>query len=86
MEIDEEIFNIKANEIFEKSSVYIIHYPNGNQNEISFGQIKAISLDNINILHLCNTLPGSSGGPIFNMINYKVMGIHKGAEENKNWN
>ena len=86
LEIDEEIFNIKANEIFEKSSVYIIHYPNGQQNEISFGKIKAITLDNINILHLCNTLPGSSGGPIFNMINYKVMGIHKGAEENKNWN
>ena len=86
LEIDEEIFNIKANEIFEKSSVYVIHYPNGSQNEISFGKIKSISLDNINILHLCNTLPGSSGGPILNMINYKVIGIHKGAEENKNWN
>ena len=86
LEIDEEIFNIKANEILEKSSVYVIHYPNGSQNEISFGKIKSISLDNINILHLCNTLPGSSGGPILNMINYKVIGIHKGAEENKNWN
>ena len=37
-------------------------------------------------MHLCDTLPGSSGGPILNMINYKVMGIHKGAEEKNNWN
>ena len=86
LEIDEDIFDTDAKEIFSKKSVYIMHYPHGNQNEISFGKIKAISLDNINIEHLCNTSEGSSGGPILNMINYKVIGIHKGAEKNKNWN
>ena len=86
LELDEEIFNINAKEIFSNSSVYIMHYPNGKENEISFGKIKAIYEDNINIKHTCNTLPGSSGGPILNQINYKVMGIHKGAEDNKNWN
>ena len=86
LEIDEDIFDINAKEIFSEKTVYIMHYPNGNQNEISFGEIKTISLNNINIAHTCNTSPGSSGGPILNIINYKVIGIHKGAQEIKNWN
>ena len=86
LEIDEDIFKNNSNQIFSKSSVYIMHYPNGVQNEISFGKIKGIALDNFNIDHQCNTLPGSSGGPIMNIINYKVIGIHKGAKEFNNWN
>ena len=86
LEVDEDMFDINTKEIFTKKTVYIMHYPNGQQNEISFGKIKDISLDNINIVHLCSTSPGSSGGPILNQINYKVIGIHKGAQENKNLN
>ena len=86
LEIDEDIFNNNAFQKFANSSVYIMHYPNGMQNEISFGKNKNISIDNVNIEHLCNTLKGSSGGAIMNMINYKAIGIHKGAEKNKNWN
>ena len=86
LEINEDIFKNNAFEIFSKSSVYIMHYPNGVQNEISFGKIKNISIDNLNIEHLCNTLPGSSGGAIMNMINYKVIGIHKSSIKIINWN
>ena len=85
LEIDENIFDDNAYKTFSKSSVYIIHYPKGIQNEISFGKIKDIS-DSLDIYHQCNTLPGSSGGPIINSINYKIIGIHKGSEEGKKLN
>ena len=86
LEIDEDIFNDNANEIFSKSSIYIMHYPNGNENQISFGVNKGISLNNIIILPQTQTLPGSSGSPIMNLLNYKIIGIHKGEDENRNWN
>ena len=86
LEIDDDIFNNNANEIFRKASIYIMHYPSGDQNKISFGVNKGISIDNINILHQTRTLAGSSGGPIMNLINYKVIGIHKGAEVHKDLN
>ena len=31
------------------------------------------------IEHLCSTEPGSSGSPILNLSNFKVIGVHKGA-------
>ena len=79
-------FGNNANQIFSKSSVFIMHYPIGLQDEISFGKNIGISMDNVNIEHQCQTLPGSSGSPIMNMTNYKVIGVHKGAKEDKNWN
>ena len=54
--------------------------------EYSSGVIKNISLDNYNIQHYCPSEKGSSGSPIINLTNYKVIGIHKGAKEDKNWN
>ena len=39
-----------------------------------------------NILHQTQTLPGSSGSPIMNLLNYKIIGIHKGEDKNRNWN
>ena len=86
LEIDEDIFNNNAFQIFGKSSIYIMHYPKGVQNEISFGKIRNISTDNLDIEHLCNTLSGSSGGVIMNMINYKAIGIHKSSNLISNWN
>ena len=34
---------------------------------------------NYNIGHLCVTFGGSLGGPILNLSNYKVIGVHKGG-------
>ena len=86
LEIDEDIFNDNELKTFSKSSVYIIHCPGGIQIKISFGKIKSISPDSLDIYHECNTSPGSSGGPIINSINYKIIGIHKGAEIDKQLN
>ena len=73
-------------ENYKQKSAYLIHYPNGKKMEYSSGVIKNISLDNYNIQHYCPSEKGSSGSPIINLTNYKVIGIHKGAKENKNWN
>lgn len=52
----------------------------------SQGKIKSID-DNYIIKHLCNTDHGSSGGPLINSIDYKVIGIHKGrAKDGKEYN
>ena len=43
-------------------------------------------LNNYNIKHLCNTKPGSSGGPILNLLTNKVIGIHKAFIEKEKYN
>ena len=56
-----------------------MHYPKSGNIKISHGVIKFISQDNYNIGHLCVTFGGSSGGPLINLSNYKVIGVHKGG-------
>ena len=36
--------------------------------------------------HLCGTEKGSSGGPILNVTNYRVIGMHKGTKKEDNYN
>ena len=36
--------------------------------------------------HLCSTKEGSSGSPIMNLSNGKIIGIHQGANINHNFN
>ena len=45
--------------------------------EYTSGIIKGISLDGISINHSCQSQPGSSGSLIINLINHKVIGMHK---------
>ena len=64
-----------------------MHYPHGNITEYSTGILKTISEDNYNICHSCQSQPGSSGSSIINLINHKVLGVHKGAPtNNRNYN
>lgn len=46
--------------------------------EYSPGVIKSISSDD-NLQHYCPSEEGSSGSPILNLLNYKVIGIHKSS-------
>ena len=88
LDIDYQIYlKDDPNKIFHRNSIYLLHYPSDNI-EYSIGVIKSISLDeNNNIQHLFNTEPGSSGSPIINLNNYKVIGIHKGCKQGgQNWN
>jgi ubiquitin C-terminal hydrolase len=84
LEIDDMINNVDPNEAYKGKAVYILHYPYGTKVEYSFGKIE--NIENNIIRHLCQTEKGSSGSPILNLFNYKVMGIHVGYTEGENWN
>ena len=85
LEFDEDIN--KDIKIIEKEyrnkSVYILHYPNGEDIKVSYGLLQGINNKNIN--HYCNTQKGSSGSPIISLKNYKVIGIHRGSPKNNNF-
>ena len=84
LDIDENINKSNPNDTYKDQSVYILHYEEGKNMKYSIGIIKSISEDNFNIRHLCSTKVGSSGGPIINLFNYKVMGVHKGYKNKFN--
>ena len=75
MELDDDIFRKNSNITYNKESIYIIHYPNSEKAKVSYSLINTIE-DNI-ITHYCYTYRGSSGSPILNLKNNKIIGIHK---------
>jgi hypothetical protein len=66
------------------NSIYILHYPSHfeeNKASVSYGILKSRCEDKTyNFRHLCLTEKGSSGSPILNLLNNKVIGVHKEAE------
>jgi len=84
LELDEKIFEDNSKFYYENKSIYILQYPNQDKASVSYGIAKKIEKDEIN--HLSSTLPGSSGSPILNLNNNKVIGIHIGAQKEINMN
>ena len=82
LDLDDNLFRDKINSYFKKKSVYILHYPFGKKAAVSYGF--SIEIENSDIKHSCNTEHGSSGSPILNLSNNKVIGIHKYGYSNKN--
>ena len=83
LEIDEGIYDNDL-DYYKSKSIYLLHYPKGVKAKYSYGNISSISIDNYTIKHKCSSDPGSSGGPLINLLNKKVIGIHKGCiEKNK---
>ena len=81
LKLDDKLFNKNSEKEYE--SIYILHYPNASFASVSYAKgIKIIN--NYDIEHKCNTLSGSSGGPILNLTTNKVIGIHKGAINKNN--
>lgn len=85
LEIDDKIYQDNPFDFFTKKSVYILQYPNYHGASVSYGLIKQINQEN-ELFHLCTTDKGSSGSPIINLENSKVIGIHKGGSESFNFN
>jgi len=84
LELDENILNDTINYI--GNSIYILHYPNQNKVYVSYGILKNIIIDeNYSFTHYCSTDYGSSGSPIINLENNKVIGIHK-QKSSKDYN
>ena len=74
MEIDENIYK-NSNIIYNNKSIYIIQYPFSDKAHVSYGIIN--NINEYNIVHYCCTESGSSGSPIINLLNHKIIGIHK---------
>ena len=81
---DNEINEIHTTE--NKLGVYLIHYPLGINICFSLGKILNISEDGYTIFHLCEAQKGSSGGPLINLNNHKVIGVHKGSHDKREYN
>ena len=86
MNIDEDINKDRdiLNLTFRMKSVYILHYPKGNNIHVSYGLLKGIDEKELN--HLCSTEEGSSGSPILSLDNFKVIGIHYGGKSHYQYN
>ena len=86
LEIDDKIIENKSNISYIKESIYIIQYE-GEKEEVSvsYGIIKGIDeKDKYTFKHLCCTDKGSSGSPILNINNNKIIGIHKESSSKDN--
>lgn len=87
LEVDEDIEEDDLNSIYEDKSAYTIHFPKGNDAAYDIGKIKKIiPYPHCLILHQCNTDYGSSGCPILSYETFKVIGIHRGADNLNNFN
>ena len=85
LELDDKLFNNHSELYYENNTIYTLHYPKLNKSSVSYGLIRKINDDN-NINHTCNTESGSSGSPILNLANNKVIGIHKESSLKFNFN
>ena len=65
-------------------TIYILQYFDSKEPSVAYGILK--DLDKSKFTHFCNTNFGSSGSPILNLSNNKVIGIHIGTNTNGNYN
>ena len=80
LELDQNLFNEGSEISYENTSIYILHYTNGNKVSVSYGYgLEKDANGDFDFMHKCHTEFGSSGGPILNLSNNKVIGIHKGT-------
>ena len=84
LELDEKLFEENSKIFYEGKSIYNISYPNGDKSSVSYGILKSIT--DFDLTHLCCTEKGSSGSPIFNLKNNKIIGIHKEGSKNYKFN
>jgi len=85
--LDENIFDKNPENIYQ--DIYILHYPFGKEEKYSTSVIVSFDktlINNTKIFYSCSTQPGSSGGPVINKKNYKVIGVHKGFDKIKGLN
>ncbi len=76
--------SLSSSEPGANSSLFIIHHPGGFAKQISRGrcQTAAPAIDGTDIMHLCDTMGGSSGAPIFDNNSQSrsaVIGLHYSA-------
>ena len=82
LEIDQTIFNDNSENSYNNELIYILYFPLNGEATVSYGK-GLVKIDQYNMKHECNTENCSSGGPILDGLNNKVIGIHKGYIKNK---
>jgi len=86
LDLDNDIIHISKE---NPKSAYVLQYPvidiYKQKAAVSYGVIKDIE-EEYNIIHCCCTEEGSSGSPILNLFNNKLIGIHIGGFKTKNFN
>lgn len=76
LEINEDIINNNISKnLYNKTSLYVLSYPNGNKIKAAYGLSNGIIEKDIH--HKCSTERGSSGSPILSLETFKVVGVHK---------
>ena len=84
LELDDNILKDNEQIYYEEKSIYILHYIYGKNICVSYGILNKIN--KYDIIHICSTDNGSSGSPILNLENNKVIGIHKEGSTKYNFN
>ena len=88
LEFDENILNDTKSYI--GNSIYTLHYPSPIEEgkiAVSYGIIKKNFKEKENdFIHYCSTEKGSSGAPILNLYNNKIIWIHKQAFKEEQFN
>ena len=84
LELDNNLFQDEAEIIYINKSIYVLQYPNGKNACVSYGLLS--DMDQYKIRHKCTTDFGSSGSPILNLDNNKVIGIHSKGSISFNFN
>ena len=85
-EIDENIYENRLNDEYKDKPIYLIEYSLEENINYSIGLLKSIDEDNINFIYSCQNIGESSGCPLLNSSNYKIMGIQKGKVDNEELN
>jgi formylglycine-generating enzyme required for sulfatase activity/V8-like Glu-specific endopeptidase len=69
--------------LLDRQSLFIIHHPAGDKQHITLGdcQTGAPAVENDDLLHVCDTIGGSSGAPVFANDSRRVVGLHYRAVE-----
>ena len=80
-ELDEDMLSGKTDKFIDKS-VCMIH-SNQETLYVSYGLVNDIG-KNHNFMHTCKAFNGSSGSPILNLENNKIIGIHSSTNANIN--
>ena len=78
LDVDENIYENNYIQIYQNKLIYLLQYPKGKPSH-SQGIIKNISDGYIE--HTCNNDIESSGSPILNFSNFKVIGVHKNKNQ-----
>ena len=81
-ELDEDMLSSGKTDKFIDKSIYMIH-SNQETLYVSYGLVNDIG-KNHNFMHTCKAFNGSSGSPILNLENNKIIGIHSSTNVNIN--